>query len=197
MESRESRPPTRPGRSSITLQISPGALALAAALLGLTGALLIALAFFVGMLLRPAERAGAAVTVVAVLPTELPPGSAGPTAAPVAYPAPPSQAVPPTQQLAPTQAALPTEEPPAPTPAAPRSAAADRQSGDDTPGGTQPTPRAPAAHPMRGNVTWGPENGPIVLNGDVEIARGATLIIREGTEVQVPRGASFVVHGNL
>jgi hypothetical protein len=50
---------------------------------------------------------------------------------------------------------------------------------------------------MRGNVTWGPENGPIVLKGDVEIARGATLIIREGTEVQVPRGASFVVHGNL
>jgi hypothetical protein len=92
----------------------------------------------------------------------------------------------------PTVAVLPTEQV-APTAAAPRAVAADRSSGEPA----APTSVASAAHAIQGSTIWNADQGPVVLRGSVEIPRGATLTIREGTEIQLPRGASFIVNGNL
>jgi hypothetical protein len=120
----------------------------------------------------------------------VPPGT--PPAPTIGPPVP--SATPQPTVVQPTVAVLPTEAV-APTVAANRESAANRSSGDEG-GSSQPTSR-PAAHEIRGNQTWGPENGPIVLRGDINVGRGSTLIIREGVDIQIPRGVSIVVDGNF
>jgi hypothetical protein len=114
------------------------------------------------------------------------------------------QLAPPDAQPAPTLASVapiptviivPTAPSTPPTAIPPRSAASNPASGgDDT--STNP-PTRPVAHVIRGNTTWTAAQGPIVLKGDLEIVRGASLLIGEGVEIQIPRAASLIINGNL
>ncbi len=129
-----------------------------------------------------------AVPVIAAAPApadfQLAPANAQP--APTLAPAAPV----PTVVVLPTVAAVPLTAVP------PRSAASNPASGGDDPG-ANPVPARPLAHVIRGNTTWTAASGPIVLKGDLQIERGASLLVGEGVEILIPRGASLVIYGNL
>lgn len=92
---------------------------------------------------------------------------------------------------------------PRPTPRPPAVPPTERPSAG---GGTGPEPATPAeaAQPvpaavdvLRGNIHWTAAQSPIILNRDLQIAAGASLVIEPGVEVRLAQGISFFVDGTL
>jgi hypothetical protein len=100
--------------------------------------------------------------------------------------------------------AAPVQATDAPPPAAPVQAAgapppaarpADSGGGG---GATRPAPTTrPPAHALKGNVRWSAANSPIIIQNDLLVSSGASLIIEPGVEVQIGKGASLVVDGSI
>jgi hypothetical protein len=100
--------------------------------------------------------------------------------------------------------AAPVQATDAPPPAAPVQAAgapppaarpADSGGGG---GATRPAPTTrPPAHALKGNVRWSAANSPVIIQNDLLVSSGASLIIEPGVEVQIGKGASLVVDGSI
>ena len=52
-------------------------------------------------------------------------------------------------------------------------------------------------HALRGNVRWLTANSPVIIENDLLVSSGASLIIEPGVEVQIGKGASLVVDGSI
>jgi len=55
----------------------------------------------------------------------------------------------------------------------------------------------PAPHDLRGSVRWSAAAGPIIIQRDLLVSGGASLIIEPGVEVQMARGVSILVDGSI
>ncbi len=65
-------------------------------------------------------------------------------------------------------------------------------------GSTRPAATArPSQHTLRGSVRWSVANSPVILQSDLLVSSGASLIIEPGVEVQMGRGVSLVVDGSV
>lgn len=82
--------------------------------------------------------------------------------------------------------------PPAVAPAA-RPADAGGSGGSARPVTTaRPSPQA-----LRGNVRWSTASSPIIIQNDLLVSSGASLIIEPGVEVQIGQGVSLVIDGSM
>lgn len=71
---------------------------------------------------------------------------------------------------------------------------------DSSGGGTAAQPATstrPAPQALRGSVRWSIANSPVIIQRDLLISGGASLIIEPGVEVQIARGVSILVDGSI
>lgn len=127
-------------------------------------------------------------------PTEMP----VPTLAAVDFriePQPAAEQLPPA---APVQAAVqPPPAAPVQAAGAPPPAARPTDSGGGG-GASRPAPTTrPAVHALQGSVRWSTANSPVIIQNDLLVSSGASLIIEPGVEVQIGKGASLIVDGSM
>lgn len=107
----------------------------------------------------------------------------------------------PGEAVAPVQQAAAQARPAAPVEqaAAPAAVPAARPADAGTAGSpAQPAgANRPAPQDLRGSVRWSAAAGPIVLQRDLLVSGGASLIIEPGVEVQIARGVSILVDGSI
>lgn len=152
----------------------------------------------------PTAIPAAQPTIDLIRPTAALPAAMLPTVANTATPdtvdfridPPPAAEAPAPAANAPVQAAVappqPQAAPPAGAPAA-RPADAGGAGGSARPGATaRPTPQT-----LRGSVRWSIANSPILIQNDLLVSSGASLIIEPGVEVQIGRGVSLVIDGSV
>lgn len=109
---------------------------------------------------------------------------------------------PPLAAAAPAPAAAQPLAANAPAPAAgaqPQAAPAARPADAGGSGGSAPVAATarPVQHALRGSVRWSAANSPIILQNDLLVSSGASLIIEPGVEVQIGRGVSVVIDGSM
>ncbi|GIW01891.1 hypothetical protein [Roseiflexus sp.] len=143
-------------------------------------------------------------TIDLIRPTAAFPTAMLPTAASTATPdtvdfridSPPGAEGQPPAANAPVQAAIaqpqPQAAPPGGAPAA-RPADAGGSGGSARPVATA----RPAQHALRGSVRWSAASSPILIQNDLLVSSGASLIIEPGVEVQIGRGVSLVIDGSM
>jgi len=91
-------------------------------------------------------------------------------------------------------AAQPPPAAPVPAAGAPPPAARPADSGGG--GASRPAPTT-RPHALRGSVRWSTANSPVIIQNDLLVSSGASLIIEPGVEVQIGKGASLVVDGSI
>lgn len=143
-------------------------------------------------------------TIDLIRPTAALPLAMLPTAANTATPdtvdfridPPPAAEAPAPAANAPVQAAV---APPQPQAAPPAGAPAARPADAGGAGGsTRPAATArPTQQALRGSVRWSAANSPIIIQNDLLVSSGASLIIEPGVEVQIGRGVSLVIDGSI
>jgi len=50
---------------------------------------------------------------------------------------------------------------------------------------------------LKGSVRWSTANSPVIIQNDLLVSSGASLIIEPGVEVQIGKGASLVIDGSI
>lgn len=138
-------------------------------------------------------------TIELIRPTAALPVAMLPTAANTATPdtvdfridPPPAAAAQPPAANAPAQAAVAQPQPQAAPAARPVDAG-------DPGGSARPVATArPTLHTLRGSVRWPVASSPIIIQNDLLVSSGASLIIEPGVEVQIGRGVSLVIDGSI
>ena len=67
-----------------------------------------------------------------------------------------------------------------------------------TGGSTRPAPTSrPPMSALKGSVRWSTANSPVIIQNDLLVSSGASLIIEPGVEVQIGKGASLVIDGSI
>lgn len=104
----------------------------------------------------------------------------------------------PTEEPPSAQAPAPTPQPPplTPPPTSEVTAASDGPAATARPARPSPTP-APRGELLRGSLRWTIDQSPYIIRRDVRLARGASLVIDPGVEVQLAPGVAFFVEGAL
>jgi hypothetical protein len=99
--------------------------------------------------------------------------------------------------------AAPVQAAAQPPPAAPVQAAgapppAARPADSGGGGASRPAPTSrPPMSALKGSVRWSTANSPVIIENDLLVSSGASLIIEPGVEVQIGKGASLVIDGSI
>jgi hypothetical protein len=146
----------------------------------------------------PTSEPAVQPTLELIRPTEAP-AIPAPAEAPV-IPAPTEANVAPPAavdfRIEPQPAAVQPPAAPVQAASAPLPAARPADSGGG--GASRPAPTTrPPVHALRGNVRWLTANSPVIIENDLLVSSGASLIIEPGVEVQIGKGASLVVDGSV
>ena len=146
----------------------------------------------------PTSEPAVQPTLELIRPTEAP-AIPAPAEAPV-IPAPTEANVAPPAavdfRIEPQPAAVQPPAAPVQAASAPLPAARPADSGGG--GASRPAPTTrPPVHALRGNVRWLTANSPVIIENDLLVSSGASLIIEPGVEVQIGKGASLVIDGSI
>ena len=146
----------------------------------------------------PTSEPAVQPTLELIRPTEAP-AIPAPAEAPV-IPAPTEANVAPPAAvdfcIEPQPAAVQPPAAPVQAASAPLPAARPADSGGG--GASRPAPTTrPPVHALRGNVRWLTANSPVIIENDLLVSSGASLIIEPGVEVQIGKGASLVIDGSI
>jgi hypothetical protein len=146
----------------------------------------------------PTSEPAVQPTLELIRPTEAP-AIPAPAEAPV-IPAPTEANVAPPAavdfRIEPQPAAV--QPPAAPVQAASAPLPAARPADSGSGGASRPAPTTrPPVHALRGNVRWLTANSPVIIENDLLVSSGASLIIEPGVEVQIGKGASLVIDGSI
>jgi hypothetical protein len=147
----------------------------------------------------PTSEPAVQPTLELIRPTEAPAIPAPTDAAPV-IPAPTGiDADPPAAvdfRIEPQPAAVQPPAAPVQAASAPLPAARPADSGGGGASRPAPTSRPPMSA-LKGSVRWSTANSPVIVQNDLLVSSGASLIIEPGVEVQIGKGASLVVDGSV